>query len=191
MDLACSDGRHTLRLSEKVGEVIALDLSSNNLDMARRKCSGSRNICFVKASMFELPFPENTFNGIWFPKRSNTFRQIEEADFYCLLEKILRPSGILYMSAKTWIYQDLLTSLGELLSNFVLYCYWKVIRRKPPLTGEYLYYVDLGENKGVWYYHVHIDERTLIELLTKHGLKILKMDVYDGYIYTLLKRECS
>ena len=66
LDLACGDGRHTLQLSEKLDNGIALDLSPNNLRMAKNKCRNKENISFIKGSMFELPFRENTFDGIWF-----------------------------------------------------------------------------------------------------------------------------
>ena len=37
LDLACGDGRHTLRLAERVGEVVGLDFSHNSLAKAKKK----------------------------------------------------------------------------------------------------------------------------------------------------------
>lgn len=63
-DLACGDGRHTLQLSKNTLYVIAFDLSSNSLKIARKKCQNNGNISFIKGSMFELPFQEHTFDGV-------------------------------------------------------------------------------------------------------------------------------
>ncbi len=66
LDLACGDGRHTLQLSKNVNEIVALDFSPNNLKKAKKKCKSAGNISFVRGSMFNLPFRENVFDGVWF-----------------------------------------------------------------------------------------------------------------------------
>jgi len=138
LDLACGDGRHTLKLSERANHVIALDLSPNNLKMAKKKCQAKRNITFIEGSMFELPFSENTFDGIWFSQAFEYVPPEKREQLLNSLYSILKPSGVLYMSVETWMYPSLLTSLKELLKVLRLYLYWKFLKGKPLLWGEYL-----------------------------------------------------
>ena len=139
LDLACGDGRHTLKLSENAEHVVAFDLSSNMLKMARKKCSTSLNVSFVKGSMFNLPFREEVFDGIWFSQAFEYVPPDKRIELLTELKSVLRKSGILYMSVETWIHPSLWKSLREFLKDFKLYLYWKLVKRKPLLWGEFLY----------------------------------------------------
>ncbi len=65
LDLACGDGRHILRFAESVENVVGLDSCHNGLVKAKKKCLVKDNVTFMDGSMFQLPFPPNTFDGIW------------------------------------------------------------------------------------------------------------------------------
>jgi len=191
LDLACGDGRHTLRLSENANYVLALDLSSNNLKMTKKKCLTNKNVFFVKGSMFNLPFSKDMFDGIWFSQAFEYVPPDRRESFLASLRQYLKPQGILYMSVETWMHPSFWVSLKELLGDFRLFCYWKIVKRKPLLWGEYLYYLSLKNVRNRfsgWHYHVHIDKWTLIRLLNKYRFKILKLDLYDGYIYVLCRK---
>jgi len=188
LDLACGDSRHTLLLSKKVRHAVAFDFSSNNLDMAKKKCHGSYNISFVKGSMFELPFREKIFNGIWFSQAFEYVPPDRRERFLASIRRVLKHLGILYMSVETWMNPSLWSSLRELLSDFKLFCYWKFLKRKPLLWGEFLYYLsaeDIRARCSGWHYHVHTDKWTLLKLLRKWRFAVRKLDFYGGYIYTL------
>lgn len=191
LDLACGDGRHTLRLSEAADYVVALDLSLNNLRKAAAKCQRKANVAFLRGSMFDLPFAGEVFDGIWF---SQGFEYVPPDRRKCLLvalRHILKAGGVLYMSVETWVYPDLWTSLKELWSDFKLFFYWKFIKRKPLLWGEYLYWIAPGvvsEEYSDWHYHVHADKWTLLRLLKRCGIGIEKLDLDEGYIYLLGRR---
>jgi len=191
LDLACGDGRHTLKLSERANHVMALDLSPNNLKMAKKKCQARGNITFIEGSMFNLPFRENTFDGIWFSQAFEYVPPEKRERLLNSLYSILKPSGVLYMSVETWMYPSLLTSLKELLRVLRLYLYWKFLKGKPLLWGEYLYYLSpevAQVSCSCWHYHVHTDKWTLCKLLARCGFAIEKMDLYDGYIYVLCRK---
>ena len=186
LDLACGDGRHTLRLSANIGHVVALDLSDNSLKMAKKKCSGGENIVFVKASMFDMPFANDTFDGVWFSQAFEYIPPDKRTKFLTCLNRILKPGGLLYLSVETWMLPSLGASLKMLWGDFRLFCYWRFIKGKPLLWGEYLYYLSSKATQtrySGWHYHAHTDKRTLRKLLNACGFTISKMCLYDGYVY--------
>lgn len=190
LDLACGDGRHTLQLSKMADNVIALDLSPNNLRMAQKKCRRVMNASFIRGSMFELPFRENTFDGIWFSQAFEYVPPDRREGILASIKRISKPEGILYMSVETWMYPSIATSLKELWGDFKLYFYWKFIKRKPLLWGEFLYHLsstNVRDRCSGWHYHVHTDKWTLNKLLHRFKFKILQMQLHNGYIYTLCK----
>ncbi|MEM3731082.1 MAG: methyltransferase domain-containing protein [Candidatus Bathyarchaeia archaeon] len=193
LDMACGDGRHTLKLSEHAEHVIAFDISSKNLRKAKRRCMRKGNVSYVKGSMLKSPFIQKSFNGIWFSQAFEYIPPDQRETFLQQLNPILKTDGIVFMSVETWMDQSILASLKEFLSDFKLFCYWK-IRRKPLFWGEFLYYCtprgSCGKFSG-WHYHVHTDKYTLCRLLDKHGFSVRAMDISDGYIYLLIEKSKS
>lgn len=191
LDLACGDGRHTLKLSKRANHVIALDLSLNNLKMAKEKCKARDNITFIKGSIFDIPFRENIFDGIWFSQAFEYVPPDRRKEFLYSIRRILKPGGILYMSVETWMHPKFWGSLKELLRDLKLFCYWKFLKKKPLLFGEFLYYLQaekIKANYSGWHYHVHTDKWTLCKLLVSSKFIIDKMDLYDGIIYVLCRK---
>lgn len=191
LDLACGDGRHTLQLSMHSDHIVSLDLSLNNLKMAREKCLARKNITFIQGSMLELPFLPSTFDCIWFSQAFEYVPPDRRKMFLCALNRILRPSGILYMSIETWMHPNLVTSLKELWDDFKLFFYWKFLKYTPLLWGEFLYYLSPKFTRvkcSGWHYHVHTDKWTLCKLISRCGFVAEKMDLYDGYIYVLCRK---
>ena len=139
LDLACGSGRHTIRLAEKVRHVTALDLSHKQLYKARIRCRLKENVSFIRSSMFNLPFRENVFDGIWFSQAFEYVPPDMRDVFMSSIMEILKPGGILYMSVETWIRSSLLKSIKNYMKDLILYLYWKLLKRKPLIWGEYLY----------------------------------------------------
>jgi len=190
LDLACGDGRHTLQLSKKVNHVVALDLVPNNLKMAKKKCQNMGNISFIRGSMFELPFRENVFDGIWFSQAFEYVPPDKRESFLVSTKRVLKPKRILYMSVETWMDCSIWKSLKELCGDFKLFFYWKFIKRQPLLWGEFLYYLsseNIRDRCSGWHYHVHTDKWTLKRLLRRLKFELLKLHLHDGYFYTLCK----
>ncbi|RLE60319.1 MAG: hypothetical protein DRJ32_03085 [Thermoprotei archaeon] len=188
LDLACGDGRHTLRLSEKMRYVTALDLSSKQLYKARIKCQLKENISFIRGSMFNLPFREKIFDGIWLSQAFEYVPPDMRDRFIEYIIGILKSGGILFMSVETWLYPSFLKSIKNFMKDFMLYLYWKFLKRKPLLWGEYLYKLTVNDGYTIYHYHVHTDKRTLLKPVKKHKLKILDLDLHDGYIYILYRK---
>lgn len=190
LDLACGDGRHTLQLSNKTDNVVALDLSPNNLRMAKKKCLNRRNISFIRGSMFQLPFRENVFDGVWFSQAFEYVPPDRRESILASIKRALKPKGIFYASVETWMAPSIFASLKEIWNDFKLYFYWKFVKRRPLLWGEFLYYLsseNVRDRCSGWHYHVHTDKWTLKRLLNKFKFDLLKLHLHDGYIYTLCK----
>ena len=144
--------------------------------------------------MFELPFQEKVFDGIWFSQAFEYVPPDRREEFLASIGRVLKRQGILYMSVESWVYPGLWASLKELCCDLRLLCYWRFWKGEPLLWGEFLYYLS-GEKVRArysgWHYHVHTDRCTLSKLLKRLGVEILWMDLCDGYIYTLSRKAAA
>ena len=185
LDLACGDGRHTARLCDWTQLVVGVDLSNNNIVKAARKLSDRQNVEFICASMFNLPFPQDCFDGVWFSQAFEYVPPDLRESLMVQLWSLLKSDGIAYMSVETWQYPSLWTTIKELLGDISLFLYWKVIKRKPLICGEYLYYLPPTVDYRGWHYHVHANKKTVNKLLKKIGFKVVKSNLRNGYIYVI------
>jgi len=188
LDLACGDGRHTAKLSDGTRLVVGVDLSNNNIVKASTKLSGRENVEFIRSSMFDLPFPHECFNGVWFSQAFEYIPPDFRQTFMAQLWSLLKPGGIIYMSVETWQYPSLWTTIRELLGDISLFFYWKAIKGKPLMWGEFLYRLPpTVEYKG-WHYHVHTSKKTVNTLSKRIGFKAIKLYLHNGYIYMICKK---
>jgi ubiquinone/menaquinone biosynthesis C-methylase UbiE len=172
-----------------VGEVVGIDLSHNSLAKAKKKCSVRDNVTLTHGSILRLPFVPNIFDGIWFSEAFEYVPPDKRRMLLSSLNKVMKDSGILYMSVETWQDPSIITSLKRLWTDFKLYCYWKFIKLKPLLWGEFLYYSSVKRiDWSGWHYHVHTSKKTLRKLLDECGFTIEKMDLYDECIYVLCRK---
>ena len=190
LDLACGDGRHTLRLAAHARRVVGLDQSPRSLQMARQKCAAAPNVTFMAGSMLAPAFPPATFDGVWFSQAFEYVPPDRRDGLLSTLHAVLKPTGILYMSVETWAHPRRWDSLKALWRDARLYCYWKYLRGKPLLWGEFLYRLPAWDfpPRG-WHYHVHTSPRTLRVLLDRHGFVPKQTNLSGGYIYVLCGRR--
>jgi ubiquinone/menaquinone biosynthesis C-methylase UbiE/uncharacterized protein YbaR (Trm112 family) len=102
LDAGCGAGRFLDAASQSDCDVVGLDIS-NAVDAARANLSGRKNVHFVQASIYELPFRSNVFDGCYCigvvqhtPDPQKTMRT---------LPRILRPGGRIAITAyerKPW-----------------------------------------------------------------------------------------
>jgi len=192
LDLACGDGRHTAKLSEKAGFVVGLDLSPTNLTKVHRNLQDLDNVALIRACMFNPPFPHELFDGVWFSQAFEYVPPDMRKEFLRVLESVMKHHGPLYMSVETWQDPNPLISVKNMVDDFRLFAYWKFIKRKPLHWGEFLYYLPPMEGEFQdWHYHVHTSKRTIEILLKNLGMSIIEDSLYDGYVYLLCRRERS
>jgi ubiquinone/menaquinone biosynthesis C-methylase UbiE len=61
LDIGCGDGSYTLKLAENIsnGNVTAIDLSSNMLEIAKSRLQGHKNITFIKKNALNLDYKDS------------------------------------------------------------------------------------------------------------------------------------
>lgn len=98
LDVGCGPGRDTAILSEKGFDVTGLDLSAGLLTEAR---NAHPNLRFVQGSMTDLPFGDQSFDGIWanasllhLPEESDVTQTLSE--FY----RVLKTGGRVFVYVK-------------------------------------------------------------------------------------------
>lgn len=64
LDIGCGDGALTYLLSQKGGYMVGVDPSDEAINFAKGKTRGIKNLEFLKASAYYLPFKQNTFDYI-------------------------------------------------------------------------------------------------------------------------------
>jgi len=188
LDLACGDGRHTAKLCERAQFVVGVDLSNKNIIKASRKLSNSENVEFVHASMFNLPLSRDCFDGVWFSQAFEYVPPDFRESFVAQLWSLLKSDGIVYVSVETWQYPSLWATIKELIGDISLFFYWKFIKRKPLIWGEYLYYLPPTVEYRGWHYHVHTSKKKVNKLLKNLGFKIIQQTLHGGYIYLICKK---
>jgi SAM-dependent methyltransferase len=188
-DLACGDGRHTFRLAERVGGVVGLDFSHYSLAKAKQKCLARGNATLVGGSVFQLPFRPSAFDAIWMSQAFEYVPPDMRRTFLTSLYDVLKDSGILYMSVNTWQSPSIITSFKRLWTDFKLFCYWKLVKRKPLLWGEYYEFESVKRTGwSGWHYHVHTSKRTLSKLLDDCRFSREETVLYDEYVYVLCRK---
>jgi len=56
LDVGCGAGRHSVELAKRHYHVVGLDLSLRQLQVARERANGLRNVAFVRADARSIPF---------------------------------------------------------------------------------------------------------------------------------------
>jgi SAM-dependent methyltransferase len=67
LELPCGGGRNTVHLARALPAIVGVDLSFGALDLARRVLAREvvNNCAFVHADVGSLPFPDETFGGVF------------------------------------------------------------------------------------------------------------------------------
>ena len=104
LDVGCGPGSITRGLAEIVapGQVIGLDMSSETLDAARRDAAarGLENLRYEIGSVYELPFPDASFDAAYAHQVFQHLREREVALREML--RVLRPGGLIAVRDVDW-----------------------------------------------------------------------------------------
>lgn len=101
LDVGCGEGTITVGLAEIVapGDVIGMDIASGTLQRARKLAAGRglANIRFEEGSIYELPFPADSFDAVFshalFEHLTDKPKAIDE------ILRVLKPGGIVGLKA--------------------------------------------------------------------------------------------
>lgn len=129
LDLACGTGDVSIAIYNKGAKVTGADISEEMVKVAIRKCqkSGIENIDFIIADASQLPFEENTFDGITisfgirnFDKRSKCieelYRVLKPGGLLAILEFSI-PKNKLWKGLYTFYFRKILPAVGNLVSK--------------------------------------------------------------------------
>ncbi|MFX0115107.1 MAG: class I SAM-dependent methyltransferase [Candidatus Hodarchaeota archaeon] len=109
LDAGCGFGQWSIALSKLNQEVCAIDIRKDRICMAKLMANKSKisNIKYYLSSIENLPFPNNSFNGIF------SYSVLYMLDFYRALNefhRVLRANGKLYFTTNGlgWYLHNLL-----------------------------------------------------------------------------------
>jgi len=104
LDIGCGQGVPTLELARlSCGEIIGLDTNQDDLDLLSRKivkAGLSEQVQVVNGSMFDLNFPDESFDVIWSEGSINIIgfeRGLME------WRRLIKPAGFLVVHEMTWL----------------------------------------------------------------------------------------
>lgn len=103
LDCGCGPGTITLGLAERVapGMVTGIDAEQSQVELARQNARGSAaNLRFEAASIYEIPFPENSFDAAF---SSALFEHLREpVRALGEIRRVLKPGGVAGLRAPDW-----------------------------------------------------------------------------------------
>ena len=97
IDIGCAAGRDSRILKDLGFDVIGIDLSEKLLEIAKKN---NPDITFIQADFRKIPFPDNTFDGLW---ASAVFHHLDYKDMVPALwefKRVLVKNRILYIRTK-------------------------------------------------------------------------------------------
>lgn len=97
LDVGCAAGRDCRIFKNKGFEIVGIDLSEKLLKIAKQN---NPDIEFKVADFRKLPFPDDSFNGLWV---NTTFHHLDRKDMLPTLKdfiRVLANNGILFIRTK-------------------------------------------------------------------------------------------
>lgn len=115
LDAGCGDGRDAQTLTELGAKVTGIDLSEGLLGVARKRAIEAE---FVHGSFLDLPFPEESFDGIWSQASLVHLETVEDVQ-RALSEfaRVLKHNGRMHLLVKEQTGSDKTAVVTDSLSN--------------------------------------------------------------------------
>ena len=104
LDCGCGPGTITCDIAQAIapGRVVGLDAGADQLDIARRHAAqrGMANVVFRQGNVYELPFPDGTFDAVFSHALLEHLSDVQRAvnEFY----RVLKPGGVAGVCTPDW-----------------------------------------------------------------------------------------
>jgi SAM-dependent methyltransferase len=104
LDCGCGPGTITIGLAEVVtsGTVVGVDVEPSQIELANKTVQdrGLQNIRIQQASVYRLPFPDNTFHAVF---SHALFEHLADPSAaLCEIRRVLMPSGLVGIASPDW-----------------------------------------------------------------------------------------
>ncbi len=122
LDAGCAAGRDTKFLQDRGLLVTGLDISQSLLAIARQKYP---ELEFVEGNFLNLPFIDNTFDGVW-ARASLLHLETVEDVIRALSEfnRVLKPGGVIHVYIKQQLGEEKASVVSDSLSNHDRFFQW-------------------------------------------------------------------
>ena len=94
LDAGCGPGTLTIGIAERARSVTGVDFGESQIESARQRAAdlNATNVEFIKASCYELPFEDNSFDRVF--SHALMEHLANPIDALCELRRVLKPCGI-------------------------------------------------------------------------------------------------
>lgn len=172
LEAGCGTGRFSVLLARQFprSRVIGIDVSAEAVARAQKLSVAleCKNVCFQRASLFALPFPDNYFDFVFNEGVLMLFSLESALTYHDAIREMVRvakPGGKVLVSVANW--------------NCFPHTFYK-------------WYLQLRSRRYEYGYEKSFKHSELSQLLTEHGLKDLEFSgFYPSYGFYRLQRSDS
>lgn len=125
--LGCGAGRTLLPLYEKGLDITAIDIISEMVELARKKCKG-RKIKIYQMDATDLRFKDNSFDCVFFPFHGLSYIYPDIEECLKMVSRVLKPSGVAIFNTHNKWYIKTLTHRGKWIEANKLLHYHTTLR---------------------------------------------------------------
>lgn len=141
LDAGCAAGRDSNLLSQAGMQVTGIDIAHNLLAIARKKYP---QLQFIEGTFLNLPFPANSFSGIWANAslvHLETIAEVRKAlrEFH----RVLKPGGVLHVFVKQGDGQTTTSVVTDAISKHERFFRWFTVVEISRLLTESDFVIDL------------------------------------------------
>jgi len=195
-EIGCGPGRATLFMAKRAIDLLAVDISSGSLRLARRRAPSCK---FVLASNLQLPLPDGVFDAVI---SDGVIHHTPDAHrSFCENARILRSGGVMYVGVyRRWrYYYYLYTYLGRPIRWLERRPWGKALIYATLLPIYYAVHLVKSRGKRTWrgatnFFYDYIitpqvtfhTREQIVDWGRKNGLELVEYDEHVGNVHAFV-----